>query len=150
MEVPTQLEWEALIIPRYFQREARDSKMGKRLGGFLPRPGMIPEVDCNCSCGPEPRQGQVKECLKVEKLHKIWDSRGWRIQSSGNSNRSRPRRSNFSNFWPCRASRQWELPVAGSRWPSGTNYLECQLTEDSEEPHWDHSLIDFKDYITTF
>ena len=57
-------------VPRYYQWLARASKMGKRLEGFLPRPGLTPEVDGNCSGGCENRQGCVTECLKVEKLHK--------------------------------------------------------------------------------
>ena len=101
-------------VPRYYQWLARASKMGKRLEGFLPRPGLTPEVDGNCSGGCENRQGCVTECLKVEKLHKTQDSRGLRIESSEKSNRRRARRSHLPNFWPCRASRQWELPVAGS------------------------------------
>ncbi len=35
--------------------------MGKRLGGFLPPPRLIPEIDGNCSSGREKRQGCVKE-----------------------------------------------------------------------------------------
>ena len=35
--------------------------MGKRLGGFLPRPRLIPEIDGNCSGGREKGQGCVKE-----------------------------------------------------------------------------------------
>jgi hypothetical protein len=31
---------------------------------------------------------------------------------------------------------QWELPVAGSHWPSGTTDLDGQLTENSEEPRF--------------
>jgi len=35
--------------------------MGKRLGGFLPPPRLIPEIDGNCSGGREKGQGCVKE-----------------------------------------------------------------------------------------
>jgi hypothetical protein len=59
--------------------------MGKRLKGFVPRPGLIPEVDGNCSGGRENRQGCVKECLKVEKANKTFDLRGLRIKSSKKS-----------------------------------------------------------------
>ena len=46
------------------------SKIGKRLGCFLPRPGLIPEVDGNGSGGPENRQGCIRERLKVRNLTK--------------------------------------------------------------------------------
>ena len=49
------------VVPRYFRWAARASKMGKRLGGFLPRPRLIPEIDGNCSGGREKGQGCVKE-----------------------------------------------------------------------------------------
>jgi len=35
--------------------------MGKRLGGFLPPPRLIPEIDGNCSGGREKGQGCVKK-----------------------------------------------------------------------------------------
>ncbi len=35
--------------------------MGKRLGGFLPRPGLILGIDSNCCGGREKGQGCVKE-----------------------------------------------------------------------------------------
>jgi hypothetical protein len=35
--------------------------MGKRLGGFVPPPRLIPEIDSNCSRGRETGQGCVKE-----------------------------------------------------------------------------------------
>ncbi len=44
-----------------FSGQQRASKMGKRLGGFLPRPRLIPEIDGNCSGGREKGQGCVKE-----------------------------------------------------------------------------------------
>ena len=49
------------LVPRYFQWAARASKMGKRLGGFLPPPRLIPEIDGNFFGGRENRQGCVKE-----------------------------------------------------------------------------------------
>ncbi len=57
-------------VPSYFQWVARASKMGKRLGGFLPRTRLIPEIDRDCSGGREKGQGCVKERLKVEKPNK--------------------------------------------------------------------------------
>ena len=42
-----------LTVPCYFQWAARASKIGKRLGGFLPRSRLIPEIDGNCSGGRE-------------------------------------------------------------------------------------------------
>jgi hypothetical protein len=49
------------MVPSYFQWAARASKIWKRLGGFLPPPRSIPEIDGNCSGGREKRQGCVKE-----------------------------------------------------------------------------------------
>jgi hypothetical protein len=59
-----------IVVPRYFRWAARASKMGKRLGGFLPRPRLIPEIDGNCSGGREKGQCCVMECFKVEKPNK--------------------------------------------------------------------------------
>jgi len=49
---------------------------GETVWRFLAPPGLIPEVDGNCSGGRENRKSCVKECLKVEKPHKTKDSRG--------------------------------------------------------------------------
>jgi len=122
------------VVPRYFQWVAVAPKMGKRLGGFLPRPGLIPEIDGNCSGGREKRQGCVKECLKVKKPHKTLNFRGLRIESAETSHRRRGRRSHIPNFWSRRPSRQWEFPVAGSHWPSEKSDPKGQPTENVEEP----------------
>ena len=110
------------------------SKIGKRLGCFLPRPGLIPEVDGNGSGGPENRQGCIRERLKVlrtsQSLRLPWASR----DRSGNSPRRRGRRSDLPNFWTCRPPRRLELPVAGSHWPSMATDPEGQPTEYLEEP----------------
>ena len=49
------------MVARYFQWAARAPKMGKRLGGLLSQPELIPEIDGNCSGGREKGQGCVKE-----------------------------------------------------------------------------------------
>ncbi len=61
--------------------------MGKRLGGFLPRARLIPEIDGNCSGGREKGQGCVKECVRVENPNKTLDSRGLRVENPENSHR---------------------------------------------------------------
>ena len=61
---------------------------------------------------------------------------GLRIESLETSQPRRDRRSHLPNFWSCRPSRHWELPIAGSHWPSGTTDLDGQLTENSEEPEF--------------
>ena len=99
----------------------------------MPQPGLISEVDGNCSGGREKRQGCVKECFKVEKPHKTLDYRRLRIKNSGNSHRRQSRSCYFPNSWPCRASRQWQLPVARSYWPSETTDPEGQPTGNGEE-----------------
>ena len=71
---------------------------------------------------------------EVAKPHKTQVFRRLRIDSSETSQRRRDRRSHLPNFRSCRPSRQWELPVAGSHWLSGTTDLDGQLTENSEEP----------------
>ena len=103
--------------------------MGKRLGGFLSQTGLILVVDSNCSGGREKRPGCVK---KLRTRIKPNFSGG--IESSETSQPRRDRRSHFLNFWSCRPLRHWELPVAGSHWPSGTTDLDGHLTENSEEP----------------
>jgi len=105
--------------------------MGKRLGGFLSQTGLILVVDSNCSGGREKRPGCVK---KLRTRIKPNFSGG--IESSETSQPRRDRRSHFLNFWSCRPLRHWELPVAGSHWPSGTTDLDGQLTENSEEPEF--------------
>ena len=71
---------------------------------------------------------------EVKKPHKTLNFWGLRIESSETSQSRRDRRSHLPNSWSCRSSRQWDLPVAGSHWPSGTTDLDGQLTENSEEP----------------
>ena len=119
------------LVPRYFQWVAVAPKIGKRLGGFLSQPGLILGVDSNCSGGREKRPSCVK---KLRKPHKTQVFRGLRIESLETSQLRWDRRFHLPNFWSCRSSRHWELPVAGSHWPSGTTDLDGQLTENSEEP----------------
>ncbi len=119
------------VVPRYFQWVAVAPKMGKRLGCFLSQPGLILGVDSNCSSGREKRSGCVK---KLRNRIKPKFSRGLRIESSETSQPRRDRRSHFLNFWSCRPSRHWELPVAGSHWPSEKSGPKGQPTENVEEP----------------
>jgi hypothetical protein len=105
--------------------------MGKRLEDFLSRAGLIRGVNSNCSGVREKRPGCVK---KLPNRIKPNLSGGVRIESSETSQRRRDHRSHLPNFWSCRPLRQWELPVAGSHWPSGTTDLDGHLTENSEEP----------------
>ena len=74
-----------------------------------------------------------QEIAKPDKTQVFW---GLRIESLETSQPRRDRRSHLPNFWSCRPSRHWELPVAGSHWPSGTTDLDGQLTENSEEPEF--------------
>ena len=74
-----------------------------------------------------------QEIAKPDKTQVFW---GLRIESLETSQPRRDRRSHLPNFWSCRPSRHWELPVAGSHWPSGTTDLGGQLTENSEEPEF--------------
>ena len=120
-----------LLVPRYFQWVAVAPKILKRLGDFMSQQGLILGVNSNCS-GVREMHPRLRQ--EIAKPHKTQVFRGLRIDSSETSQRRRDRRSHLPNFWSCRRLRQWELPVAGSHWPSGTTDLDGQLTENSEEP----------------
>ena len=59
--------------------------MGKRLGGFVPRPGLIPEIDGNCSGGREKGNHCVKELRNhiKPKFSGGYVSKVWRILIAG-------------------------------------------------------------------
>ena len=116
--------------------------MGKRLGGFLPPPRLIPEIDSNCPGGREKGQGCVKE---LRNRIKSKFSGGVRIESAETSHRRRARRSHLPNFWSCRPSRQLEFSVARSQWQSETTDPEGQPAGNSEEPpKHPGTTVDFK------
>ena len=131
ISISQRIAYHSILVPRYFQWVAVAPKIGKRLGGFLSQTGLILVVDSNCFGGSEKRPGCVK---KLRTRIKPKFSVGLRIECSETSQPRRDRRCHFLNFWSCRPSRQWELPVAGSHWPSETTDLDGQLTENSEEP----------------
>jgi hypothetical protein len=102
----------------------------ERLGCFLSQQGLILGIDSNCSGGREKRSGCVKKLRNrikpkfsggdVSKVRRLLNPGEIVVPT-------------FQNFWSCRPSRHWELPIAGSHWPSGTTDLDGQPTENSEE-----------------